>query len=93
MGTFIILYFSGFAQFIHTLSMTLSISIVVDGAIMLLENIVRHYRMGKPSYKAASDGAKEVLPAATAATLTVIAVFLPVFSWMELLENSFSNSA
>ena len=37
------------------------IFVVVDDAIMLLENIIRHYRMGKPSYKAASDGSKEDL--------------------------------
>ncbi|WP_374028075.1 efflux RND transporter permease subunit [Bdellovibrio bacteriovorus] len=78
-GTFVILYFSGFTLNLFTLlALTLSISIVVDDAIMLLENIVRHYRMGKPSAKAASDGSKEVLPAAIAATLAVIAVFLPV---------------
>lgn len=78
-GTFIVLYFSGFTLNLFTLlALTLSISIVVDDAIMLLENIVRHYRMGKGSAKAASDGAKEVLPAATAATLAVVAVFLPV---------------
>nr|WP_295904345.1 efflux RND transporter permease subunit [uncultured Bdellovibrio sp.] len=78
-GTFIILYFSGFTLNLFTLlALTLSISIVVDDAIMLLENIVRHYRMGKGSAKAASDGAKEVLPAAIAATLAVVAVFLPV---------------
>ncbi len=78
-GTFLILYFSGFTLNLFTLlALTLSISIVVDDAIMLLENIVRHYRMGKGSAKAASDGAKEVLPAATAATLAVVAVFLPV---------------
>lgn len=78
-GTFIILYFSGFTLNLFTLlALTLSISIVVDDAIMLLENIIRHYRMGKGSAKAASDGSKEVLPAAVAATLAVIAVFLPV---------------
>lgn len=78
-GTFTILYFSGFTLNLFTLlALTLSISIVVDDAIMLLENIVRHYRMGKSPSKAASDGAKEVLPAATAATLAVVAVFLPV---------------
>ncbi|MBO9667434.1 MAG: efflux RND transporter permease subunit, partial [Bdellovibrio sp.] len=78
-GTFIILYFSGFTLNLFTLlALTLSISIVVDDAIMLLENIVRHYRMGKGSARAASDGSKEVLPAAIAATLAVIAVFLPV---------------
>ncbi|QDK43979.1 AcrB/AcrD/AcrF family protein [Bdellovibrio sp. ZAP7] len=78
-GTFTILYFSGFTLNLFTLlALTLSISIVVDDAIMLLENIIRHYRMGKGSAKAASDGSKEVLPAAIAATLAVVAVFLPV---------------
>ncbi|MBC7464610.1 MAG: efflux RND transporter permease subunit [Bdellovibrio sp.] len=79
LGTLIILYFSGFTLNLFTLlALTLSISIVVDDAIMLLENIVRHYRMGKSSYQAALDGSKEVLPAAIAATLAVLAVFLPV---------------
>lgn len=79
LGTFIILYFSGFTLNLFTLlALTLSISIVVDDAIMILENIVRHHRMGKTSYQAAYDGAMEVLPAATAATLAVLAVFLPV---------------
>ena len=78
-GTFIILKASGFTLNLFTLlALTLSISIVVDDAIMLLENIVRHYRMGKGSVRAAADGAKEVLPAAIAATLAVIAIFLPV---------------
>lgn len=79
LGTFVILYFSGFTLNIFTLlALTLSISIVVDDAIMILENIVRHYRMNKTPYQAAYDGAIEVLPAATAATLAVLAVFLPV---------------
>ncbi|MBC7427048.1 MAG: efflux RND transporter permease subunit [Bacteriovorax sp.] len=78
-GTFLVLYFSGFTLNLFTLlALTLSISIVVDDAIMLLENIVRHYRMGKPSKIAAAEGAKEVLPAAMAATFAVVAVFLPV---------------
>lgn len=78
-GTFTILYFAGFTLNLFTLlALTLAISIVVDDAIMLLENIVRHSRMGKSATKAASDGSKEVLPAAVAATLAVIAVFLPV---------------
>jgi hydrophobe/amphiphile efflux-1 (HAE1) family protein len=78
-GTMTILYFSGFSLNLFTLlALTLAISIVVDDAIMLLENIMRHYRMGKGSKKAASDGSKEVLPAAIAATMAVVAVFLPV---------------
>jgi hydrophobe/amphiphile efflux-1 (HAE1) family protein len=78
-GTFTIIYFAGFTLNLFTLlALTLSISIVVDDAIMLLENIVRHYRMGKDPITAASDGSKEVLPAAIAATMAVVAVFLPV---------------
>jgi len=78
-GTFIIIYFAGFTLNLFTLlALTLAISIVVDDAIMLLENIVRHFRMGKTPAQAAYDGAMEILPAATAATLAVIAVFLPV---------------
>ncbi len=78
-GTFMIIYFSDFTLNLFTLlALTLAISIVVDDAIMLLENIVRHYRMGKSATLAAYDGAMEILPAATAATLAVVAVFLPV---------------
>jgi hydrophobe/amphiphile efflux-1 (HAE1) family protein len=78
-GSFLVIYFCGFTLNLFTLlALTLAISIVVDDAIMLLENIVRHYRMGKAPYQAAYDGAMEILPAATAATLAVIAVFAPV---------------
>lgn len=78
-GTFIIIYFSGFTLNLFTLlALTLAISIVVDDAIMLLENIVRHSRMGKSPAQAAYDGSLEILPAATAASLAVVAVFLPV---------------
>ncbi|MBS0617987.1 MAG: efflux RND transporter permease subunit [Spirochaetes bacterium] len=78
-GTFLIVYFTGFTLNLFTLlALTLAISIVVDDAIMLLENIVRHYRMGKSAAQAAYDGSMEILPAASAATLAVIAVFLPV---------------
>lgn len=78
-GTFLIIYFAGFTLNLFTLlALTLAISIVVDDAIMLLENIVRHYRMGKSAAQAAYDGSMEILPAASAATFAVIAVFLPV---------------
>ena len=78
-GTFMFIYFAGFTlNLFSLLALTLAISIVVDDAIMLLENIVRHYRMGKNPYRAASEGSKEVLPAAVAATLAVISIFLPV---------------
>lgn len=78
-GTFLVVYFAGFTLNLFTLlALTLAISIVVDDAIMLLENIVRHHRMGKTATQAAYDGSVEILPAAIAATLAVVAVFLPV---------------
>ena len=78
-GTFLVVYFAGFTLNLFTLlALTLAISIVVDDAIMLLENIVRHHRMGKSPTQAAYDGSVEILPAAIAATLAVVAVFLPV---------------
>ena len=89
-GTFTILYFSGFTLNLFTLlALTLAISIVVDDAIMLLENIVRHHRMGKNAAQAAYDGAMEIMPAATAATFAVIAVFIPVIFMSGIIGKFF----
>lgn len=89
-GTFLVLYFSGFTLNLFTLlALTLAISIVVDDAIMLLENIVRHYHMGKTPAQAAYDGSIEILPAAVAATLAVVAVFLPVIFMSGIIGKFF----
>jgi HAE1 family hydrophobic/amphiphilic exporter-1 len=78
-GTFMILYFMGFTLNTFTLlALALAIGVVVDDAIMVLENIIRHFRMGKKRYDAARDGAREITFAAVAATVAVIAIFLPV---------------
>ena len=78
-GTFTILYFSGFTLNTFTLlALALSIGIVVDDSIMVLENVVRHFQQGKDRVQAALDGSREVTFAATAATVAVIAIFLPV---------------
>ncbi len=78
-GTFFIMYFAGFTMNLFTLlALALVISIVVDDAIMVLENIIRHYRMGKKATQAAYDGTQEVFGAAIASTLAVVAVFAPV---------------
>jgi len=79
LGTFIIMRMLGFTiNFFTLLGMSLAIGIVVDDAIMVLENIVRHFHMGKTARQAALDGAREISFAATAATISVIAVFIPV---------------
>ena len=79
MGTFIVLYFMGFTlNFFTLLGLSLAIGIVVDDAIMVLENIVRHLEMGKSRVLASRDGAREITFAALAATIAVVAIFLPV---------------
>ncbi|MBK9498430.1 MAG: efflux RND transporter permease subunit [Leptospiraceae bacterium] len=79
MGSFIILNAFGFTLNTFTLlGLSLAIGIVVDDAIMVLENIVRHREMGKSLLTAAIDGAREITFAAIAATLAIVAIFLPV---------------
>ncbi|MBI4367408.1 MAG: efflux RND transporter permease subunit [Deltaproteobacteria bacterium] len=79
LGTFLVMYFAGFTLNTFTLlGLTLAIGIVVDDAIMVLENIVRHQEAGMPRTRAALVGAKQITFAAVAATLAIIAVFLPV---------------
>jgi HAE1 family hydrophobic/amphiphilic exporter-1 len=79
MGTLIVLYFFGFTLNLFTLlALALVIGIVVDDAIMVLENIVRHFHAGKGRTRASEEGAREITFAAMAATVAIIAIFLPV---------------
>jgi len=78
-GTFTATYFLGYSLNILTLlALVLAIGLVVDDAIIMLENIHRHIEMGKPRFRAAMDGAAEVGFAIVATTLTLVAVFIPV---------------
>src|SRR5579871_299204 len=79
LGTFGVMKLLGFT--IDTLSMmamTLSVGFVVDDAIVMLENIVRHMEMGKPRLQAAYEGAREVGFTIVSMTLSLVAVFIPV---------------
>jgi hydrophobe/amphiphile efflux-1 (HAE1) family protein len=79
LGTFFFLDILGFTLNTFTLlGLTLATGIVVDDAIMVLENIVRHHEMGKSWKEAAWKGTKEVQFAALSATLAIVAIFLPV---------------
>jgi multidrug efflux pump subunit AcrB len=78
-GTFAAMYFSGFSLNTFTLlALSLSIGIVVDDAVMVLENIYRHAEMGKDKVTAAREGTEQISFAALAATMAIIAIFLPV---------------
>jgi multidrug efflux pump len=78
-GTLAVIYFLGFTLNTFTLlGLALAVGIVVDDAIMVLENIVRHAEMGKDRKTAALEGTKEITFSAFSATLAVVAIFLPV---------------
>ena len=79
LGTFIVIKFAGFTLNTFTLlGLSLAIGVVVDDAIMVLENIVRHREKGESQRDAAINGANQISFAALAATLAIVAIFLPV---------------
>ena len=63
---------------ITMLALSLAIGILIDDAIVVVENIFRHFRKGGDAKKAASDGTEEIGLAAIAITMSIVAVFLPV---------------
>src|SRR5687767_13395553 len=78
-GTFALLYFGGFTLNTMTFGgLALGIGMIVDAAIVVLENTHRHLHMGKDRMTAAIDGSEEVWSAILASTLTHIAVFIPL---------------
>lgn len=83
LGSFVVLNAMGFTlNYFTLLALSLAIGIVVDDAIMVLENIFRHFEMGKTKRQASIDGALEITFAALAATVAIIAIFLPI-AYME----------
>jgi hydrophobic/amphiphilic exporter-1 (mainly G- bacteria), HAE1 family len=77
--TFAVMKWAGFTMNgMSLLALALVIGILVDDAIVEIENIVRHLRMGKKPFDAACDAADEIALAVIATTLTIIVVFLPV---------------
>ena len=78
-GTFALLYFGGFTLNTMTFGgLALGIGMIVDAAIVVLENTHRHLHMGKSRMTAAIDASEEVWSAILASTLTHIAVFVPL---------------
>ena len=76
--TFFVMWLMGFSINVVTLlSLSLVVGILVDDAIVEIENIMRHLRMGKTPYQAAMEAADEIGLAVIATTFTLIAVFLP----------------
>ena len=78
-GTFLFMYVFGFTVNMVTLmALSLCVGLLIDDAIVVRENIVRHVQMGKTSFQAAMEGTNEIGLAVLATTLSIVAVFLPI---------------
>ena len=78
-GTFFFMNLFGFTiNMITLMALTLSVGLLIDDAIVVRENIVRHVQMGKRPFDAAMDGTQEIGLAVLATTLSIVAVFLPI---------------
>ncbi len=78
-GTFAVMYLMDYSlDTLSLMALTLSVGFVVDDAIVMLENIVRHMEMGKPRYEAALAGSREIGFTIISMTLSLAAVFIPV---------------
>jgi HAE1 family hydrophobic/amphiphilic exporter-1 len=78
-GTFLFIYAMGFTLNVLTLmALSLSVGLLIDDAIVVRENIVRHMALGKGHHAAALDGTQEIGLAVLATTFSIVAVFLPV---------------
>ncbi|WP_394184484.1 efflux RND transporter permease subunit [Metabacillus halosaccharovorans] len=92
--TFVLMYFANFTLNIMTLGgLALGIGMLVDNAIVVIENIYRHLSMGKNPKDAAYQGAKEIGPAIIASTLTTVAVFIPVVFITGIIGDLFTEFA
>jgi HAE1 family hydrophobic/amphiphilic exporter-1 len=79
-GTFAAMYAFGYSlDNLSLMALTLSVGFVVDDAIVMLENITRHMEMGKPRMQATLEGAREIGFTIVSMTLSLAAVFIPVF--------------
>jgi HAE1 family hydrophobic/amphiphilic exporter-1 len=78
-GTFLFMYLFGFTiNGITMMALSLCVGLLIDDAIVVRENIVRHVQMGKSAHQAALDGTNEIGLAVLATTLSIVAVFLPI---------------
>ena len=78
-GTFLFMNLFGFTiNIITMMALSLCVGLLIDDAIVVRENIVRHVQMGKTPYQASLDGTQEIGLAVLATTLSIVAVFLPI---------------
>ncbi len=78
-GTFLFMNMFGFTiNMITLMALSLCVGLLIDDAIVVRENIVRHVQMGKDAYRASLEGTQEIGLAVLATTFSIVAVFLPI---------------
>jgi hydrophobic/amphiphilic exporter-1 (mainly G- bacteria), HAE1 family len=78
-GTFSVMYLMGFSlDNLSLMALTLCVGFVVDDAIVMLENVMRHVEMGKSRMQATLEGSKEIAFTILSMTISLVAVFIPV---------------
>jgi hydrophobic/amphiphilic exporter-1 (mainly G- bacteria), HAE1 family len=93
-GTFAVMYLLGFSlDNLSLMALTLAVGFVVDDAIVVLENIVRHIERGEPVLKAAIQGSREITFTVISMTLSLVAVFIPVLFLGGLIGRLFQEFA
>ncbi|MEH1940400.1 MAG: efflux RND transporter permease subunit [Nostoc sp.] len=93
-GTFAVMYLSGFSlDNLSLMALTLSVGFVVDDAIVVLENIVRHREMGESPLNAALKGSREISFTILSMTLSLVAVFIPIMFMSGIIGKLFHEFA
>ena len=93
-GTFIVMYYLGYSlDNLSLMALTLSVGFVVDDAIVMLENIVRHMEMGEGTFSAALKGSREIGFTILSMTLSLAAVFIPVLFMGGIIGRLFHEFA
>lgn len=93
-GTFAAMKLLGFSlDNLSLMALSLSVGFVVDDAIVMLENIVRHMEMGEPPMEAALNGAREIGFTILSMTLSLVAVFIPVLLMPGIVGRLFNEFA
>ena len=93
-GTFAVMYLLGYSlDNLSLMALTLAVGFVVDDAIVVLENIVRHIERGEPVLEAALNGSREISFTVISMTLSLVAVFIPVLFLGGLIGRLFQEFA
>lgn len=94
LGTFVVMQALQYSlDNLSLMALTLAVGFVVDDAIVVLENIVRHMEMGKPPMQAAIDGAKEIGFTVVSMTISLTAVFIPILFMGGIMGRLFHEFA